>query len=128
MEKFLHKWQLLVTELQAGKCITIPRYYCYGIIEEINSYEIHGFCDASASAYAAVVYTVIRTTMGGFVRFIASKTRVAPTQTQTIPRLELLSALLLARLITSISTSLNFQLTLRPPRSYMDSKIALFWI
>ena len=39
-----------------------------------------------------------------FARFVAAKTRVAPLQAQTIPRLELLlSALLLSRLITSVS-------------------------
>ena len=62
------------------------------------------------------------------MRFVTSKTRVAPTQTQIIPRLELLSVLLLARLITSISTSLKFQLILESPKCFTDSRVALFWI
>ena len=86
------------------------------------------FCDASTSAYAAVVYMVVKSTNGEFTRFIASKTKIAPTQTQTIPRLKLLSALLLARLITSITTSLNSQFKLESPECFTDSKVALFWI
>ena len=126
--RLLHQWQCLVSELQDGEPIAIPRYYCHSITEESTSYKLYGFCDASNSAYAAVVYLVIKTSMGRFVRLITSKTIVAPTQTQTIPRLELLSALLLARLITSISTSLKFQLTLESPKCFTDSRVALFRI
>ena len=57
-----------------------------------------------------------------------SKTRVAPTQELTIPRLELLSALLLARLITVVSNAVK---PLLPPfglQCYTDSTVALYWI
>ena len=126
--KHLQKWQSLVFELQDSEPIVIPRYYCHDITGEFTSYELCGFCDASTSAYAAVVYLVIKSSTGRFVRFLTSKTRVAPTQTQTIPRLELLSALLLARLITSITASLNSQLSLESSQCFTDSKVALFWI
>ena len=36
------------------------------------------------------------------MKFVAAKTRVSPLGRVTIPRLELLSALLLAKLITSV--------------------------
>ena len=75
-----------------------------------------------------MVYIVAMGSTGELVRFVTSKTRVAPTQTQTIPRLELLSALLLARLTTSVSHSLNSQLTLAPPECFTDSRVALYWI
>ncbi len=79
-----------------------------------------GFCDASRGAYA--------TPAGQVVKFVTSKTRVAPLKKQIIPWLELLSALLLARLITSVSASLECEVKLAPPRCYSDSKVALFWI
>ena len=60
--------------------------------------------------------------------FIVSKTRVAPLQTQTIPRLELLSALLLARLIVSFMSALNSRLNLEEARCFTDSQVALYWI
>ena len=39
------------------------------------------------------------------IRLIVSKTRVAPVKRQSIPRLELLGALIMARLTETISTS-----------------------
>ena len=124
----LSKWQSLVTELKDGQLITIPRYYFHDVTGEVISYELCGFCDASTRAYAAVIYLVIKTSTDRFVRFVTSKTRVAPTQAQSIPRLELLSALLLARLVRSVSNSLESQLTLNPPRCFTDSRVALYWI
>ena len=55
-------------------------------------------------------------------------TRVAPLQVQTIPRLELLGALLLSRLLTSVTSALSSELALNPPICFTDSKVALFWI
>ena len=97
-------------------------------METCSSSNLHGFCDTSMHAYTAVVYLIIKTPNEQFVRFIASKTRVAPLKSQTIPKLELLSALLLARLVTSVAASLEPELTLNPPTGYTDSKVALFWI
>ncbi len=57
-----------------------------------------------------------------------SKTRVSPLNPQTIPRLELLSALLLARLMRSVTASLEVKLNLTQPTCYSDSMVALFWI
>ena len=60
--------------------------------------------------------------------FVTSKTRVAPIQLQTIPRLELLSALLLARLLTAAMESLQPVLSLHTPRCFTDSQVVLYWI
>ena len=62
------------------------------------------------------------------MRFLVSKTRVAPLKCQTIPRLELLSALLLSRLVQSVTDSLGAELNLDPPHCYTDSKVALYWL
>ena len=61
-----------------------------------------GFCDASIKAYAAVIYLQCSNGISKRMTFVASKTRVAPTKRQTVPRLELLGALLLARLIACV--------------------------
>ena len=47
---------------------------------------------------------------------------------QTIPHLELLSALLLARLITSVIESLTPRYELLAPMCFTDSQVPLFWI
>ena len=88
------KWQKLVKSLKEVRPIVIPRCYLSNILEEVVAYELHGFCDASIKAYAAVIYLRVITSHACYARLVISKARVA------IPRLELLSALVLARLIS----------------------------
>ena len=85
--------------------------------------QLVGFCDASLKAYAAMVYLVNENSN---CILLASKTRVAPLKTQTIPRLELLVALLLNRLMVSVEQSLsNFAVSCI---CYTDPLIVLHWI
>ena len=69
----------------------------------------------------------IRSAEGCVVRFVASRTRVAPLSAQTIPRLELLAALLLARLLSTVARALEPEQSLGEPLCFTDSKIALYW-
>lgn len=62
------------------------------------------------------------------MRFVASKSRVSPLRELTIPRLELLSALLLARLMDSITHCLANELELSSPICCTDSRVAHYWI
>lgn len=75
-----------------------------------------------------MVYLLIETSTGPHVCFVASKTRVAPLKTQTIPRLELLAAVLLARLLSSITQAIEDEIPLLTPRCFTDSTVSLFWI
>lgn len=122
------KWKKLVAELLKMSRILLPRCYFCDVNEQVISCTIHGFCDASKHAYAAVTYLVIRTDSGTQVRFLASKTRVAPIDKQTIPRLELLSCLILARLLKDVEEALQHELQLKDSVCWSDSKVALFWI
>ena len=91
----LKKWNALVSSFQ-GAVLTIPRCYSWSSEHDIQGCNLFGFCDESSRAYAAMVYIRVSTNAGRSVEFIVSKTRVAPATRITIPRLELLSALLLA--------------------------------
>ncbi|XP_014614473.1 PREDICTED: uncharacterized protein LOC106792530 [Polistes canadensis] len=92
-----------------------------------SSYQIHGFSDASSHAYAAVVYLRIDKGDGKFqVSLLASKSKVAPVKTVSIPNLELCGAALLVRLIRHL-TSLDF-LQKRPIFAWSDSQIELTWL
>ena len=87
-----------------------------------------GFYDASQGAYAAEAYLRVETEHERSVTLLAAKTRFAPLKTVTIPRLEVLSGLLLARIMQTIHHALESEICLDTPTSYNDSKITLFWI
>ena len=53
---------------------------------------------------------------------------MSPLKVQTIPRLELLSALLLARLITNVIESLTPRYEMLAPMCFTDSQVTLFWV
>lgn len=53
--------QLLMASLQESPTFSIPRYFLGGTDVQVTSYCLHGFCDASKHAYAAVVYLVAQT-------------------------------------------------------------------
>lgn len=94
-------WKRLVTPLYEMQPIILPRCYYTGIEGQVVMSELHGFCDSS-KAYGTVVYLRVVTTSGILIRVLASKTRVAPLSNQTIPRLELLSGVVLARLMYNV--------------------------
>ncbi|XP_032294718.2 uncharacterized protein [Drosophila virilis] len=90
-----------------------------------STVEIHGFCDASLSAYGACVYTVSKCNGNTSVRLLCSKSRVAPVKTITVPKLELCGAALLAQLLSEIC-----QMKVFDCRYYCwsDSAVTLAWI
>ena len=125
-DDFLTTWQQLLVMLREAKAISIPR--CVYCTISPKSARLIGFCDASAKAYAAVVYIKLEDEDDIDVKFIAAKTRVAPVLGVTIPRLELLSALLLSKLLDSVRAALELNLTLNEPICFTDSKATLYWI
>ena len=120
---------MAVTDCDLKDCqpIKIPRHFAH-TLDQVDCYQLCGFSDASNTAYAAVVFLLMKNGELYSSRLIASKTRVAPLQQQTTPRLELLGTLLLARLITSVANSLRSEITLEQAACYSDSQIALCWI
>ena len=103
----LTKWKSLIAEFGCVNQIRVPRCYFRGSLKPV-SIELHGFSDASAQAYGAVVYLrAVYEDESISSTIIASKTRVAPMKVQTIPRLELLAALILTRLVDTLKKSLE---------------------
>ena len=125
--QLLTKWNTLLSGFK-GVVTSIPRCYFWNADKSSSVCSLHGFCDASLGAYAAVVYMKVEASCGNCVNFVASKTRVAPVNKQTIPRLELLSALLLANLVDTVYQALNQDLVISSITCYTDSKVSLFWI
>ena len=123
----LERWKKLVRELSPCPLLMLPR--CYFVESRPGAdYRLYGFCDASTSAYAAVVYIVEEFDGLKSSSFVTAKTRVAPVKSLTIPRLELLSSVLLARLVTTVAESLSSRIDLLEPRCYTDSQVVYYWI
>lgn len=91
-------------------------------------FSLIGFCDASAEAYAAFVYLRISGSTENTLRILPSKSRSAPITGQTIPTLELLSAFLLARLVSVVSQALESEISLEDPVCFTNLKVTLDWI
>ena len=122
------KWNSWVRDLKSAKEVTIPRCYYEGMEGEILSCSLHGFGDASKIAYSAVIYLVCQTTMGTYVKLVASKTRIAPLKQLTIPRLELMSAKILVTLMSAVKAALKSQVNIDSVHYWLDSQTALYWI
>ena len=93
----------------------------------LGSFHLLGFSDASEKAFAAVIYlAATHPNCPMSVSLITSKTRVAPHKQQSLPRLELCGALLLAELMNSVSQALKIQI--KSKHYWSDSTITLSWI
>ena len=125
----LASWNSILGDLQALSDIRVPRCYFRCIDEPFRTHEIHGFCDASDLAYAAVVYLRTEHSIGEVdTNLIASKTRIAPIKKQTIPRLELLGANVLARLVDTVIKALTSVKEIAKVILWTDSFTTLCWI
>lgn len=122
-------WNAIVEAIPRLNDFQIPRWL--GTNQNYSS-ELHGFCDASQDAYAAVIY--IRTPyfletgeLSYQCQLVKSKTRVAPIgKPITIPRLELNGALLLAKLMQYVREA--FKDRIGDSYYWCDSQIVLRWI
>ena len=121
-------WKAWLDDLNQVKSVVLPRCLYDGSEGEVLSCQLHGFGDASMKAYCAVVYLVCETTKGTHVTLLCSKTRVAPLKGLSIPRLELLSARILAVLMDTVHNALKSQIKIDCMRYWLDSKTALYWI
>jgi Pao retrotransposon peptidase/Family of unknown function (DUF5641)/Putative peptidase (DUF1758)/Integrase core domain/Integrase zinc binding domain len=98
-----------------------------GRIPDAKLIELHGFADASSEAFGACVYLrVIDNTNNVSVKLLASKSRITPIKQQSIVRMELCAALLLARLMTIIVDALEMKNINK--FYWSDSTIVLSWI
>lgn len=85
------------------------------------------FCDSSERAYSAVAYLQGETKdQEATISLVASKSRVATLKRMTLPQLELMGAVIAARLGSTLTKAL--QLNKTQLRLWTDSMIVLHWI
>lgn len=120
--EFTDRWKQLFTEMKELEKIKIPRCINKEMDQEA---EMHVFTDASLTAYGAVAYLRTQGASGTNVKLIAAKARVAPLHQTTVPRLELMAAIVGSRLAKSVEEELRMDLT---TTLWTDSKIVLCWL
>lgn len=94
--------------------------------DESARFEVHGFSDASCLAYSAVVYLRVITANAIHTSLVIAKTKVAPVKQVSLPRLELCGAVLLAKLMKDVMTSLK--ISEEATFAWTDSMIVLSWL
>ncbi|CAK1595087.1 unnamed protein product [Parnassius mnemosyne] len=121
----LNEWITYRKELKLLEKVTISRWL--GSKEDATRIELHGFCDASKVAYAAVVYMrVINSDNNIKVSLLTAKTKVAPIKQVSIPRLELCGGVLLSKLLVEVGDVMR--ITKENWYAWTDSSVVLAWI
>lgn len=119
------QWMQFKSQLNSINELRINQFIISGA--NANEVQLHGFADASQSAYGACCYIRTRDSAGNYTtQLLISKSRVAPIKAVSLPRLELCAAVLLARLQEKVINSINTPET--KTFLWTDSTITLSWI
>ncbi|KAK3730780.1 hypothetical protein QZH41_000800 [Actinostola sp. cb2023] len=120
----LEKWK---EELPLLTQVNIPRCYFVNGCTTGAAFQLHHFCDASEYGYGTVSY-LRKEAANGTVEcaFITSKSRTAPLQYVSIPRLELQAATIAVRVHSMIVKEIN--LTISSAFFWTDSRIVIQYI
>ena len=94
--------------------------------EQVDSFELHAFGDASAIGVGAAVYSVVHQKSGVTQSLVSAKARLAKKDL-TVPRSELVSTHMATNLVMNVKNALT---ELPEPAVYgwLDSTVALHWI
>ncbi|XP_055842769.1 uncharacterized protein LOC129909721 [Episyrphus balteatus] len=117
-------WKVFVASLPEVANVSIPRWVEY-TPHAVS--QIHGFCDASEKAYAACIYLRVQQQDKITSHLLWAKSKVAPVNTISLPRLELQGAVLLSKMISLLSTALQIQ-NVSLVKLWTDSTIVLAWL
>jgi len=125
-EHIINKIQDLCKLLGNLTSISVPRWIKFqiGVSSDII---FCGFGDASPKICTAAVYIYLQNENNYDSFLLCSKSRIVPSNAYTIPKLELIAALLNARLMNTVVSHLS----LSPEqkfRCFSDSSITLAWI
>ena len=121
LERDVNKW---CQDLDRLENLKIDRCFAFS---DSKDHVIHMFSDASIKGYAAVSYWNSKIDGKGVgSRLIASKSRVAPLTSLSVPRLELLAVDLGVSLAERITKSLGIQMS--KVKFWTDSNDVLGWL
>lgn len=122
--EILDRFRRLHASIMELTGITVPRWNAFTPAADL---EWHVFCDASESAYGACIYLRTDNNKNNVrCHLIYSRSRVAPVKQLTIPRLELLGAVMAVELWAYVSDACRLEHI--PVHYWTDSMIVLHWL
>ena len=119
-DQYADRWKEINEDLNA-----IKEKKLQGFIANKEA-ELLCFYDASSKAYRTIIYLRCRENCQTITSLIFSKSRIAPLKETSLPRLELLAALIGTRSINFITQSL--QLKIHRKTLWTDSQCVLHWL
>ena len=118
-------WNNYIKGLQSAKHVYVERrVFCCSE----RKVELHGFCDSLGKALGAVIYARVSCCGRVKVTLWSGECRIAPSRCQSIPRLELLSCVLLGKLMDSVLKAISEEVIVTDVYCWSDSQIALWRI
>ena len=117
------RWLNISRDIKECTSVTIPRsYFSSHSVDETT--QLHVFVDASPKAYGAVAY--VRQALQ--TSFVMAKSRVAPLKQLSLPRLELMAALVGTKLAEFSRNALSKKFPDIKVTLWSDSQIVLHWL
>lgn len=123
-EELLDDWIYFLNALPLAEDFRVPRRV---ISEEAARIEIHRFADASNTAYGACVYLrSVHSDGTASSSLVTSKSKVCSITPMSIPRKELMAALLLHRLVKKVVDAMELEHV--PVTLWSDSQVVIAWL
>lgn len=121
----VNTWSIFKAQLPELARLQFPRHI--GVAVGCK-FELIGFCDASMKGYGAIIYSRVLLENGNtVVNLICAKSKVAPLKVESIPRLELCSLLLLAKLMKIVLENYSDKFHVEKYYCFTDSTVSLCW-
>lgn len=124
--QIVEMWNTFQQELFLLSTMSFPRH--------INVFKdsvvtLVGMGDASEKAYGCCIYSVVQTSPGHVLTsLITAKSKVSPLKIISIPRVELLAAVLLSKLMKLLVDTYSTRVKIDKVFCLSDSKVVLDWI
>ncbi|XP_065668049.1 uncharacterized protein LOC136088288 [Hydra vulgaris] len=117
------EWKTWIKAIRIKRTISIPRSV---LSERSIEMELHGFSDASKSAVCACIYIAVSHRYSKTSNLLVAKARIAPRDL-SIPRLELVAAHTLSKLMNHVRKTLN-KYNIIEVYHWVDSTAVLYWL
>ena len=126
-EVYVTAWKRWMSEVEQLSEFQIDRCWKPKNFGQIQTAQLHHFCDGSEKGYGSVSYLRLANTAGKVhIAFLMGKARVTPLKQMTIPRLELAAATLAAKMDRLLRAELEIEL--EPSVFWTDSESVLKYI